>query len=133
MVVHAFPLVKLGIILLQQISKPVIKLVSYTVVNNRLICTPLCKAANCFHHYDLKIRNDIQCVGQINTFQTLSEKEAIEKGAHLLSELLIFIIASTIATFQYKKTNKSKDILDNKIEILNRRIEHLESGLQNKF
>ena len=132
MVVHAFPLVKLGIILLQQMSKPVVKLVSNMAVNNNIICTHVCKAANCFHYYDVKIRNSIQCVRKTDKLQILSEKEAIEKGAHLLSELIIFIIASAIAIFQYKKTNNNKDIIDNQIEILRRRIEQLELTLQNK-
>ena len=127
MVVHAFPVVKLGIILLQQLSKPAVRVVSNMAVHNRIIHTYLYKSAIRFQNFEAKIH-----AGNTTQLAKLSEKQAIEKGAHLLSEVLLFIIASAIAMFQYKKANKNKAALDKQIKSLNTKIEQLEYALQTK-
>ena len=70
--------------------------------------------------------------GKTAQLQQLSEEQAIEKGANLLSEILLFIIASAIATFQYRRANRNKAVLDNEIKTLKSKIEQLECALKNK-
>ena len=127
MVAHAFPVVKLGIILLQQLSKPTVRVVSNMAVHNRIIHSYLCKSANHLQTIDAKIHAKSK-----SELPALSEEQLIEKGAHLLSEILLFIIASSIAIFQYKKANKNKRALDEEIKCLKTKIEKLECALQNK-
>ena len=124
MVAHAFPVVKLGIILLQQLSKPAAKVVSNMAVHNRIVHAYLCNSATRFQHFEAKIH-----AGNVSK---LSEEQAIEKGAHLLSEVLLFIIASAIAIFQYKKANRNKVVLDKEIQSLKTKIEQLEYAIRNK-
>ena len=62
MVAHAFPVVKLGIILLQQLSKPAAKVVSNMAVHNRIVHAYLCNSATRFQHFEAKT-NKIKVVG----------------------------------------------------------------------
>ena len=130
MVVHAFPIVKLGIILIQHLSKPAVKVVSKMAVKNTFVRVYVCRSANRFHNLDAKIRSN-----SINDKSglTLPEEQAIERGAHLLSEILLFGIASIIAIYQYNKNMKRKAAVDLEIKTLKSRIEQLECALENKL
>ena len=129
MVAYAFPLVKLGIILIQHLSKPAVKVVSKMAVNNKLVRAYVCRSANRFHNIDTKFRTQHD---KSQNSLSLPEEQAIEKGAHLLSEILLVTIASIIAVFQYNKTQKRKAAVDLEIKSLKTRIEQLECALENK-
>lgn len=131
MVAYAFPLVKLGIILVQHLSKPAVKVVSKMAVNNKLVRVYVCRSANRFHNIDSKFRAHIN-QDKHQRLLSLPEEQAIEKGAHLLSEILLVTIASMIAIYQYNRNLKRKMAVDLEIKSLKIRIEQLERALENK-
>ena len=127
----AFPIVKLGILLIQYLSKPAVKVVSKMAVKNTFIRVYVCRAANKFHNIDAKFRSN-KSDNRSHYGLSLPEEQAIEKGAHLLSEMLLFTIASIIAIYQYNKNMKRKAVVDLEMKTLKNRIEHLESVIQQK-
>ena len=131
MVAYAFPLVKLGIILVQHLSKPAVKVVSKMAVNNKLVRVYVCRSGNRFHNIDSKFRTHIN-QDKHQRLLSLPEEQAIEKGAHLLSEILLVTIASMIAIYQYNRNLKRKMAVDLEIKSLKIRIEQLERALENK-
>ena len=131
MVAPAFPIVKLGIILIQHLSKPAVKIVSKMAVKYTFVRVNVCRSGNQFHNIDTKLRSNARNEPSVSGL-SLSEEQAIEKGAHLLSEILLFTIASIIAIYQYNKNMKRKAAVDLEIKTLKTRIEQLECSLQNK-
>ena len=125
----AFPIVKLGILLIQYLSKPAVKVVSKMAVKNTFIRVYVCRAANKFHNIDAKFRSN-KSNDRSHYGLSLPEEQAIEKGAHLLSEMLLFTIASIIAVYQYNKNMKRKAAVDLEMKTLKNRVEQLECVIQ---
>ena len=108
--------------------QPAVRVVSNMAINNKIVRVYVCHSANQFQKFDARIRAG----NSTSQLPAMSEEQAIEKGAHLLSEILLFIVASAIAVFQYKKANKNKSCFDIEIESLKDKIEELEHALNNK-
>ena len=80
----AFPLVKLSILLVKQISKPLAKSITNRATKSpffrEYFCIPL---AQLFHLSDVKIRMKILKLGKVQKVPKLDEKKAIETGAQV--------------------------------------------------
>ena len=87
----AFPLVKLGILLVKQISKPLAKSITNRATKSKFFreyfCIPL---AQLFHLSDVKIRMKILNLGKVQKVPKLDEKKAIETGAQVRVTFFIF-------------------------------------------
>ena len=86
MAIGAFPLVKLGILLVKQISKPIANGVASRAEKSKAfrnyVCIPI---AQLFHLYDVKVRMRVLNLGKVSKEKVpkLNEKKAIETGAQV--------------------------------------------------
>ena len=102
-----FPLTKLGFILLQQITHPIVrKIVAQTKVNKILhnyCCIPIAQA---FYRCDVRIRFRYvphNLGGSINKIPRLDDKKAINIGAYIITEIFILLSIVTVAFVEYSK------------------------------
>ena len=91
MAIGAFPLAKLGFVLVKQISKPIANGIASRARKSKLfrdyVCIPV---AQFFHWYDVKIRMRVLNVGKVSKVPKLDEKKAIETGAQVKSFVLSY-------------------------------------------
>ena len=93
----AFPLAKLGFLLIKQVSKPIAKSIAQRAKNSPFfknwICIPVAQA---FHFYEVKVKMTALNLGsgRVTKVPKLSETQAVQQGAELLSEIIILSIAS---------------------------------------
>lgn len=105
MAVGAFPVAKLGLVLIKQISKPIANSIAGRARKSKVfrnyICIPV---AQFFHWYDVKVRMRVIGLGKVTSVPKLDEKKAIETGAQLLSEAILIVIGSAIVIFEYRRS-----------------------------
>ena len=80
--VIAFPLAKLGVLAVKQISKPIAKRISAAANKNRLfrdwVCIPI---AQLFHNAEVRIKMRTLGVGKATKVLKMSDKDAVEQGS----------------------------------------------------
>ena len=80
----AFPLAKLGILLVKQISKPLANSITSKARKSKFFrdyfCIPM---AQFFHWVDFKVRLRILNLGKVQKIPKLDEKKAIETSAQV--------------------------------------------------
>ncbi|ENN77482.1 putative OPA3-like protein CG13603 [Dendroctonus ponderosae] len=106
MVVGVFPVAKLGALLLKQVSKPIA-----TVVKNQAKSSPVFRKYVCmppaqFYNWcEIKAKMWILNLGKPVNIPVLNEAQAIELGANLLGEAIIFIIAAGVLINEYYRSS----------------------------
>lgn len=119
MVVHAFPVAKLGALLIKQISKPIANAVKQgaksSPVFRKYVCLPpaQCKfklftvhkltSLLVYNWCEVKAKMWLLHLGQPVNITVLNEAASIELGANLLGETVIFVIAAGILLFEYNR------------------------------
>lgn len=82
--VAAFPLAKLGVLLVKQISKPLANSIASRARSSRIfrdyVCIPV---AQLFHWADVKVRMRILNLGKVSKVPKLDEKKAIDTGSQV--------------------------------------------------
>ena len=82
--VAAFPLAKLGVLLVKQISKPLANKLAKRARSSKFFRNYFCiPSAQIFHWVDVKIRMRILNLGKVKNVPKLDEKQAIETGAQV--------------------------------------------------
>ncbi|XP_015788507.1 putative OPA3-like protein CG13603 [Tetranychus urticae] len=111
MVVAAFPIVKLGALAARQISKPLAKRIQIKAKTSPVLRTYLClPLANFYHRLEVTFKMRSLNLKKPAKVSNLSETAAVELGAELLGELIIFTIAALTVTFEYRRQSKAKQI-----------------------
>ena len=108
----AFPLAKLGVLLVKQISKPLAKRFANRAKSNKLfrnwVCIP---TGQMFHYVETRVKLaslDLVLKRRALKVPRLSEKDAIEQGSTILSEALILFTVIGILVYEYKKGREEK-------------------------
>jgi len=108
--VAAFPAAKLFFLVIKQISKPIAKSVAdrarKSPIFKKYVCLPV---AQFFHWYEVKIRMQTLGLGKVKKVPKLNESEAIETGAQLLSEFLLFGIAAGVLIYEYNRSSEKEE------------------------
>jgi len=105
----AFPLAKLGFLLIKQVAKPVAKSIAASAKQSRLfrdyVCIPV---AQLFHFYEVRVKMKALNLGagKVTKVPKLSEAKAVEQGAEILSEMIILSIASAILIYEYNRSSE---------------------------
>ncbi|GJQ66617.1 hypothetical protein Trydic_g4589 [Trypoxylus dichotomus] len=106
MVVGAFPAAKLGALLLKQISKPIANAVKSQAKNSptfrKYVCMP---PAQFYNWCEVKTKMWILNLGKPVNIPVLNEAMAIDLGANLLGEGIIFLIAAGILIGEYYRSS----------------------------
>jgi hypothetical protein len=112
MVAAAFPVAKLGFLLIKQIAKPIAKSIAAEAKKYRIfreyVCIPIAQA---FHWYEIKMKmNMLNIGGKVTKVPKLNEAKAIEQGSEILSEFIILSIASAILIYEYSRGREKEEI-----------------------
>ena len=84
MAIGAFPLAKLGFIVVKQISKPIANGIASRARKSKFFRDYICMPpAQFFHWYDVMIRMKGLGLGKVSNVPKLDEKKAIETGAQV--------------------------------------------------
>lgn len=140
MVVGAFPAAKLGALLLKQISKPIANAVKNQAKSSPVFRKYVCMPPAQFYNWcEVKAKMWILNLGKPVNIPVLNEAMAIELGANLLGEGIIFIIAAGMVLFEYNRSSnkeaakeeaKAKEMYDLKNTITELFMQTEEQGAQ---
>ncbi|XP_049537562.1 putative OPA3-like protein CG13603 isoform X3 [Anopheles darlingi] len=123
MVVGAFPAAKLGVLAMKQISKPIANLLKERAKNSpffrKYVCMP---PAQFYNWMEVKTKMWALNLGKPTTVPVLNEAMAIDLGANLLGEIIIFTIGAGLLLLEYqrqvrKESNKEEMVLQEKLEL----------------
>lgn len=115
----AFPVAKLGFLLIKQVSKPFAKSIAARAKKSPLfkdwVCVPI---AQLFHFYEVKMKMRALNLGQgkVTKVPKLTETKAVEQGAEILSEFIIISIASGILIYEYNRSKEKDDAKEEKLK-----------------
>ena len=115
----AFPLAKLGFLVVKQISKPIAKNIAERAKTSPFfknwVCIPV---AQLFHFYEVKVKMATLNLGtgKVTKVPKLSETQAVQQGAELLSEIIILSIASGILIYEYNRQKEKEEAKEVKIK-----------------
>ncbi|XP_065167900.1 putative OPA3-like protein CG13603 isoform X2 [Atheta coriaria] len=102
----AFPAAKLGALVLKQVSKPIAQACKNYAKSSpffrKYICMP---PAQLYHWSEVKMKMWILNLGKPVNIPVLNEQQAIELGANLLGEGVIFTIAALILINEYQRSS----------------------------
>ncbi|XP_076638033.1 optic atrophy 3 protein homolog [Colletes latitarsis] len=130
MVVGVFPALKLGVLFVKQISKPLAKFLvnqakNHPVFRNYIIIPP----AQFYHWAEVKTKMYIMNLGKPTKVAKLNEAMAIELGANLIGEVIIFSVAGGCLILEYNrqvaKETKKEEIRLIQVEKFTNDIENL--------
>ncbi|XP_026742991.1 putative OPA3-like protein CG13603 [Trichoplusia ni] len=117
MVVGAFPIAKLSALLIKQISKPIANVCKERAKNNPFFRTYVCMPPAQFYNWcEVKAKMWILNLGKPVNIPVLSQEMAIELGANLLGESVIFVIGAGLLLFEYNRQSKKESAKEAKRE-----------------
>ncbi|XP_011707259.1 PREDICTED: optic atrophy 3 protein homolog [Wasmannia auropunctata] len=104
MPVGVFPALKLGVLFVKQISKPLAKFLvnqakSHAIFRTYFIIPP----AQFYHWAEVKAKMYVMNLGKPTKVAKLNEAMAIELGASLMGELIIFSVAGACVVLEYNR------------------------------
>jgi optic atrophy 3 protein len=104
MPIGVFPALKLGVLFVKQISKPIAKFLvnqakSHPIFRTYFIIPP----AQFYHWAEVKAKMYIMNLGKPTKVAKLNETMAIELGANLIGELFIFSVAGATVILEYNR------------------------------
>ncbi|XP_046688194.1 putative OPA3-like protein CG13603 [Homalodisca vitripennis] len=109
MVVGAFPVAKLGALLIRQISKPLANAIAKNAKQHpwfsRVICMP---PAQFYNWCEVRMKLWVLNLGKPVKVPKLNEAMAIELGASLLGEFIIFLIAAGLLLAEYTRQTRKE-------------------------
>ena len=115
----AFPLAKLGFLVIRQVSKPIAKSIAerakVSPFFKNWVCIPV---AQLFHFYEVRMKMATLNLGtgKVTKVPKLSETQAVQQGAELLSEIVILSIASSILIYEYNRQKEKEEAKEEKIK-----------------
>jgi PREDICTED: similar to ENSANGP00000017479 len=102
--VAPFPIIKLGVLAVRQISKPLAKRIQIKAKTSPVLRSYLClPIAQFYHRLEVTIKLRLLNINKPKQIQKLNEAEAIELGAELLGEFIIFGVAAMTITLEYMR------------------------------
>ncbi|XP_012275930.1 putative OPA3-like protein CG13603 [Orussus abietinus] len=104
MVVGVFPAIKLGVLFVKQISKPMTQMFIRNAKNHPFFRTYfIIPPAQFYHWAEVKAKMYLMNLGKPTKVAKLNETMAIELGASLLGEIIIFSVAGGCLIFEYTR------------------------------
>jgi len=113
------PLLKLAFLLIRQAAKPGAKYISSRAKESKFfrdwICMPIAQRAHIWE-VKAKMRSLNIDSGRVTKVPPLSEAKAVEQGSELLSELIVYSIASFIVVYEYDRSSDKEQAKEAKLE-----------------
>lgn len=131
MVVMTFPAAKLGALLIRQVSKPIANVIAKKAKQHplfsRLICMP---PAQFYHWCEVRVKMYTMNLTSPTQVTPLNETMAIELGASILSEAIIFTIAATLLLAEYSRQVRKEEA---KEDARRDELNHIQYSLEELF
>lgn len=104
MVVGVFPIAKLGALFLRQVSKPIANFAKERAKHNYFFRTYVCMPPAQFYNWcEVRIKMWVMNMGKPDSIPPLNEQMAIELGANLLGESIVFVVAAGVIVLEYSR------------------------------
>lgn len=111
MVVMAFPAAKLGALLIRQISKPLANAIAKKAKQHPLFSRGICMPPAQFYNWcEVRVKMYMMNLNSPTHVTPLNETMAIELGASILSEAIIFSIAATLLLCEYTRQVRKEEV-----------------------
>ncbi|KAL8590357.1 hypothetical protein ACOMHN_006473 [Nucella lapillus] len=111
MVAGAFPIIKLGYLAVKQLSRPIANQIKRNAKSSpffgKYVCMP---PAQIYHWLEVNFRLSIMGLGKAKRVHKLTDEMAIELGAEMLGEFIVFVVAAGTICMEYLRS-KTKDAL----------------------
>ncbi|KAH8337227.1 putative OPA3-like protein CG13603 [Drosophila kikkawai] len=125
MVIGVFPAAKLGVLAIKQISKPIANVIKSNAKSSPFFRKYICMPPAQFYNW-VEVKTKMWALnmgGRVNV-PPLNEAMAIELGANLLGEFIIFTIGAGLLIFEYsrqsiKENKKNEQMQAEKMELTN--------------
>jgi len=104
----SFPVAKLVALLIKQVSKPIANYAKDKAKTSDAMKTYLCMPAQFYHWSDVKLRRWATNSKQPVQIQELNTRDALDLGANILGEGILFIVASVILIAEYTRQRKKE-------------------------
>ncbi|XP_068683415.1 optic atrophy 3 protein homolog [Montipora foliosa] len=135
MVVGSFPLFKLVSLAVKQVSKPVVNSLKTAAKQSDFFRKYICTwPGQGYHWLETKVKMQLMGLSGPEKVQPLSEQKAVDVGAELLGESLVFGIATVMLFFEYrrgqKKEEKKEDLQNQKLIDLQNQVKELELTIE---
>jgi len=131
MAVGAFPIAKLAALAMRQLSKPLANRLKLRAKSSpffrRYVCMP---PAQFYHWCEVNVKMRLLNLGKPSAVKPLKEVEAIELGAELLGECIIFTIASATIIAEYIRQSRNERLREDMKEDRLHRLTHDMEDLQ---
>ncbi|KAF5297115.1 hypothetical protein FQA39_LY02695 [Lamprigera yunnana] len=115
MTTAVFPAAKLGALLLRQISKPLANYIKEHAKKSPVLRTYICMPPAQFYHWcEVKTKMWVLNLGRPISVPPLSEAMAIELGANLLGEAIMFTVAALLLIREYNRSSRKEMIKEEK-------------------
>ncbi|XP_024942146.1 optic atrophy 3 protein homolog isoform X2 [Cephus cinctus] len=104
MVIGVFPFLKLGVLFVKQISKPLAQVIVNQAKNHHIFRTYfIIPPAQFYHWAEVKTKMYLMNLGKPTKVAKLNETMAIELGASLMGEVIIFSVAGACIVLEYNR------------------------------
>lgn len=104
MVIGVFPALKLGVLFIKQISKPLAQMLVSQAKNHPVFRTYfIIPPAQFYHWAEVKAKMYLMNLGKPTKVAKLNEAMAIELGASLMGEVIIFSVAGGCLVLEYSR------------------------------
>lgn len=104
MAIGVFPALKLGVLFVKQISKPLAKFIVNQAKNHPVFRTYfIIPPAQFYHWAEVKTKMYLMNLGKPTKVAKLNENMAIELGASLMGEVIIFSVAGGCLILEYNR------------------------------
>uniref|UniRef100_A0A224YD52 Protein containing OPA3 domain n=1 Tax=Rhipicephalus zambeziensis TaxID=60191 RepID=A0A224YD52_9ACAR len=142
MVVAAFPIAKLAALAFRQLSKPLANRIKQGAKNSPFFRTYVCMPpAQLYHWVEVNVKMRILNLGKPTEVPPLNEAMAIELGAELLGEMIIFAAAAATLIAEYMRQARNERLRENakeekqlclecEVKELRLRVEHHEAQIK---
>ncbi|XP_058958446.2 optic atrophy 3 protein homolog [Pocillopora verrucosa] len=115
MVVGAFPLFKLASLAVKQISKPIANSLKTTAKQSDFFRKYVCIwPGQGYHWLETKVKMKLMGLAGPEKVPPLSEQKAVDVGAELLGESLVFGVAAALLFLEYRRGQKKEEAKEQK-------------------
>ncbi|XP_041354284.1 putative OPA3-like protein CG13603 [Gigantopelta aegis] len=107
----AFPLVKLASLAIKQISKPLAQVIKNRAKKYAFFRTYICMPpAQFFHWFEVNVRLRLMGMGKAQQVEKLNDEMAIDLGAEMLGEFVIYSVAAMTIYLEYSRSSAKEQI-----------------------
>jgi len=125
-----FPVAKLGYLAIKQIAKPLTNVIKHQATQSPWFRKTLLAApAQWYHRVETTIRMKVLGIGRAKKVKQLDEEQAVQLGADMLGEIIIFTVGTAVIAAEYmrqvRKDASKEDKQNDRLSIVEGKVQEL--------